>query len=390
MNVTVVSDHVFYRLPDGSVWTEMSMPYSFWARYLSEFERVRVIGRVYAARSPESHWMRADGEHVIVEGVKAYRGPLQYALRALPIHLRLQNLLSSTEAYILRLPSNLGFIAADILTRQGYPFGVEVVGDPYEVFAPGATSHPLRPVFRHLFTRKLRQCCRNAKAVSYVTESTLQKRYPPAAGAFSTHYSSIQLPGHYLVPAAKTDFRSTGQVLIAVGSLAQMYKGPDVLLKALSLLIRQGLDVRLVWVGGGRYLEEMRSLAVSLGLEQRVRFTGTISSEAVRDELDHADIFVLPSRTEGLPRALIEAMARGLPCVGTSVGGIPELLDECSLVPPDDVVALAARIRHFLVHPDLMKGLAQRNLRKAREFTEERLDSRRRMFYRRVRELTGK
>ena len=62
-------------------------------------------------------------------------------------------------------------------------------------------------------------------------------------------------------------------------------------------------------------------------LRDRVRFRGQLTTPVdVRAELDRADLFVLPSRQEGLPRAMIEAMARALPCIGSSVGGIPELL----------------------------------------------------------------
>ncbi|GAB3976194.1 glycosyltransferase family 4 protein [Plantactinospora veratri] len=80
-------------------------------------------------------------------------------------------------------------------------------------------------------------------------------------------------------------------------------------------------------LGDGRYRPRLERLATDLGVRRQVHFTGTISAATeVRRQLDAADLFVMPSRTEGLPKALIEAMARGLPAVATSVGGIPELL----------------------------------------------------------------
>ena len=62
----------------------------------------------------------------------------------------------------------------------------------------------------------------------------------------------------------------------------------------------------------------------------------------VTEQLDAADVFVLPSRQEGLPRAMIEAMARSLPCVGSDVGGISELIPDW-VVPPNDPQALALK-----------------------------------------------
>ncbi len=85
---------------------------------------------------------------------------------------------------------------------------------------------------------------------------------------------------------------------------------------------------------------------------------------------------------------MIEAMARGLPCVGSRVGGIPELLpDEC-LVPPNDSHALAAKIVELSRDPKRMQTQSERNLRKAQEYRDEVLSVRRTEFYRQVRETT--
>src|SRR5690606_36935126 len=104
---------------------------------------------------------------------------------------------------------------------------VEVVGDPYEVFSPHSVQHPLRRFFRWWFPRRLRQQVTGAAAVAYVTQFSLQQRYPAAAGAFTTHYSSIELGDEAFVSEARPvkngdhPFR-----VVFVGSLAQLYKAP--------------------------------------------------------------------------------------------------------------------------------------------------------------------
>lgn len=117
----------------------------------------------------------------------------------------------------------------------------------------------------------------------------------------------------------------------------------------------------------------MERYAARLGIADRVRFEGQQPADRVADELRRADLFVLASRTEGLPRALIEAMAAGLPCIGTRVGGIPELLDDEALVAPGDAEALAARIRAFLDDAGLFERQAARNLREASIYAAPRL-----------------
>ena len=96
--------------------------------------------------------------------------------------------------------------------------------------------------------------------------------------------------------------------------------------------------------------------------------------------MDGADLFVLPSRGEGLPRAAIEAMARGLPVLGTTVGGFPELLPDDDLVPPGDVRSLVNKIREVLGSPERMTTMSARNLEQAREYRQEKLRSRQTAF----------
>ena len=125
------------------------------------------------------------------------------------------------------------------------------------------------------------------------------------------------------------------------------------------------------------------------GWQAACDFWGTFrTGDAVRKELDAADLFVLPSRTEGLPRALIEAMARALPCIGSSVGGIPELLSPSEQVPPGDVDALANKILEILGDRERCCRLSHENLQRARDYHVDALHPRRRAFYRAVQEAT--
>jgi glycosyltransferase involved in cell wall biosynthesis len=121
-----------------------------------------------------------------------------------------------------------------------------------------------------------------------------------------------------------------------------------------------------------------------------VRFHGQLpAGQAVWEVLDRADLFVLPSRQEGLPRAMIEAMARGLPCIGSTVGGFPELLPPEAMVPPGDATALARKIGDLLASPQHMAALAASNLQRAHNYRADQLRERRIAFYRSVREQTA-
>ena len=149
------------------------------------------------------------------------------------------------------------------------------------------------------------------------------------------------------------------------------------------------IDAELVIVGSGRYQHKLEERANAHRIGDCVHFSGQLTNPVdVRSELDRADLFVLPSRVEGLPRAMIEAMARGLPCIGSSVGGIPELLPPEDIVPPGDVPALASKITQVLQQPTRMQQMSARNLIKAGEYKDDVLNARRREFYQFLRNRT--
>jgi glycosyltransferase involved in cell wall biosynthesis len=390
MNVVVTCSHHFDRTPDGRVWTNGTCPYLFWARYLLVFTSVRVVTRVREVPEIPSDREPADGPGVTFFPIRDYLGPQQFLCRAPGIFGKVRKALHKGDAVIFRAPSLLGDLMMPGLRTTKRPYGVEVVTDPYDVFSPNAIKHPFRPFFRWWFTRRLRWECGGACAAAYVTERALQRRYPPAPRAFTTHYSSIDLPSTAFVKTPRTTVPNGSVRLILVGTLAQLYKGPDVLIHAVGACVREGLNIELVFVGSGGYQAQLEARAAALGIGTRVQFRGQVAAaEAVRAELDRADLFVLPSRQEGLPRAMIEAMARGLPCIGSRVGGIPELLPAEDMVPPNDASALARRIREVVGDPSRMVRMSARNLEKAREYRYDVLSERRRVFYENVKRATA-
>jgi glycosyltransferase involved in cell wall biosynthesis len=390
MNLIVAIDHRFHRTPDGAMWTMTSFTYPFWKRYLTVFDHVRVVARVREAPSALDNWTRCDGDGVSFAEVPYYLGPWQYLWRAQQVQRAARNAIGPRDAVILRVQGQISSCLRPWLRRTGRPYGVEVVGDPYDAFAPGYVTHPLRPLLRWWFPRRMREQIAGACAAAYVSEHALQCRYPPAPDAFSTYYSSIVLPDAALTSTARSpqaDQRSF--TLIIVGTMDNLSKGPDTLIDAVAACVGEGLDLHLVLVGGGNYCQRLENQVSALGLDRRVRFTGWLPvGEAVRTQLDQADLFVLPSRQEGVSRATIEAMARALPCIATTVGGTAELLPPEDMVSPGDVSALARRIREVVTNPERMARMSARNLEKAKEYREKVLRKRWTAFYRHVRERT--
>jgi glycosyltransferase involved in cell wall biosynthesis len=167
---------------------------------------------------------------------------------------------------------------------------------------------------------------------------------------------------------------SDGEPLIVCVGRLDRYKGHDNLLAAFAALAPAQPRARLLLVGAGRFRDALIVRARSVGLADRVRFSGALGD--VRPALAAADVFVQASDEEGLPGAVLEAMAMGVPVVATDVGGTREAVDDGVtglLVPPRDPGALAAAVARLLDD----RGLAARlgafgRKRVVDEFSSER------------------
>lgn len=176
------------------------------------------------------------------------------------------------------------------------------------------------------------------------------------------------------VPPSKRRARPGGDVVGVVARLLPE-KGVDVFLRAAAQIARALPQTRFVVVGGGPERSRLLELTDSLGLRSRVRFLGARdeATSVIRD----LDVLCVPSRSEGTPLVVLEAMAAGTPIVATAAGGIPEQVchgREALLVAPEDEAALAAAVLRLLERPRLAQRLAAAARRRVIiEFAPERM-----------------
>jgi len=149
--------------------------------------------------------------------------------------------------------------------------------------------------------------------------------------------------------------------ILSVGQMVPI-KAHRLLLEALARLVPEHPRLRLRLVGEGPERRELERYAAALGLADRVQFEGALGFDRVEQLYRRADLFVLASFDEGLPVVLMEAMAMRLPCVATSVAGIPELIRDGVdglLVAPSDVEGLAEAIRGLVRDPERRRRMGE-------------------------------
>lgn len=399
MRVIVATHHHFSMLPDGTIFPYAGQDYKFFSRYLNVFDEVVVFSRVKRASAINQTHLpsKSTGPGVTFFPVSDFIGARGYLKHYSELSVAAKGVLQENDACILRIPSHVCTVLWRELMRKKRPYGVEVICDPWQGLSPGSHKSILRPVLRLKGTWDTIRQCRNAATAAYVTEFALQKRCP--AGGWSTHYSSVELleeviidetAFHRRIERVKSKAKSNGPWrLCFAGSLWHLAKSPDILIAAVADCIKKGINIELMMIGSGSFQPQLEKQARLLGIADSVVFLGQLPpGKVIYDQMDQADLYVLPSRSEGLPRSLIEAMARGLPCLASNVGGIPELLASEDLVPPGVVATLAAKIESVIRNPDRLEKMGRRNLQTVEKYRSDKLNRRRIEHYERLKEAT--
>jgi len=153
--------------------------------------------------------------------------------------------------------------------------------------------------------------------------------------------------------------------IISVSRLVEK-NGLDTLLRSVAILKSTGFDVQCPIVGEGPLRSELEILARQLGIQDRIEFIGNIPHNEVPSYLWRASLFVRPSRSEGMGNVFLEALAAGLPIIGTRVGGIPDIIQDGEtglLADVDDAEDLASKIRELLTNAGLSHKIVSKGIR---------------------------
>ena len=295
----------------------------------------------------------------------------------------MKNAVAGCDAAILRLPSTVAQRLSKSVIRSGIPYACEVVFNAKDGY--DSSSSLTEKLLWRIIDRKMKKICRGADGVSCVTQFQLQKRYYSLKpGHFESHYSSLELKEDFY-----TDARSYPQkdnlTIAHVSNQIKLFgrKGEAALIEAVGLLKKQGIKVFLKFAGDDwdNSSKDIYDYALKHDIREQVECVGYLSRIQLERFLEEADLFVLPTKAEGLPRVIIEAMAKGLPVITTPVSGNPELVSNGFLVGYDDVPSLADRIKLLVTHTYAYEDASRENFARSTDFVADTLEKRRDAFY---------
>ncbi len=232
-------------------------------------------------------------------------------------------------------------------------------------------------VERSLLRWKLREA-RFIRSISSFNRRFLEKLFPnETRGKIKVIHVGIE-PEVYEELGARVACAADPPKILCIAA-HRPYKGLTVLIEACRILLHRGIRFHCDIVGSGPMTAELEAQISRAGVEDVLHLAGAHPQEVVARMISEASLLVLPSiiaedgQMEGIPVALMEALASGCPVVSTSISGIPELVDDGVnglLVPPGDPEAFAEAMRTLLENPELRVAMGQRGQQKIRkEFT---------------------
>ena len=307
------------------------------------------------------------------------KGPLKFALYARSVRSKVRLAVADHDVIVTRLPSLIGSWAFLEALHQGKPVLVEFVACTWDSLW---NLNILGKLTAPYFFLKNRHLMRYSTHTIYVTEHFLQKRYPSRGKMIACSDVEVTVNDHRVLESRLERISRYNNehtiILTTVAAVDVPYKDQAAVIRALAFMGIQRKRYKFRIVGQGDPAR-LKKLAQELGVLPLIEFTGPVQHKHIIDVLDDTDIYIQPSRQEGLPRALIEAMSRGCPALGSNAGGIPELLPTSRIFSKGDICRIAELISTYST--ESMMHDASENWIKATNYNKEVLSSRRTQFY---------
>lgn len=286
----------------------------------------------------------------------------------------IKSLVSQCDACIIHVHTSfVSTIVADVSCELGIPYLTVVVGCPWDSF----WNHGIRgKLMAPLAFVNLWRIQRKSRFSIYVTSKFLQERYPTRG--YNISCSNVELSdGNVSISERKQKIiekHLKGNRIATIAALDVPYKGQEYTIRAISKLKELGYEYEYFLVGNGDPAR-LKKIASENGVSNLVHFIGAIPHSQIATFLDEMDIYIQPSKQEGLPRALIEAMSRGCFCLGSNIAGIPELLDKKYLFQKGDISGIVEILSDLSM--DIRLSQAEINIAKSLQYKKSILDEKR-------------
>lgn len=346
----------------------------FFKPYLEVFDTVFVLSKVDKIENNDLNYEKLD-KKIIVYPLKAKKGYV-----GLFINLGYLIIYSLAACYrservflrMFQLESIFGYLASVLFRR---PICVELVNDPFQfTFVPKLIAN-LFGGFTVFIVNRADRC-------AFVTQSYLQRNYlKTGKDTPVSNYSSVMIPASSYNNRVQAVNHDELNLVHVSNNIDDNVKGHLEALNVVKWLADRNFLVHLDIIGDGKFVDKIKDASCDLGIKNQIRYHGLMQHTDVLTMLRTASVFIYPTKTEGLPRVVIEAMSQSSVVVASNVAGIPELLNELDIFEPNDIDGMGRRVLHLLTDAFSYNSTAKRNYEKSLDYSMPNLIERRINYY---------
>lgn len=291
----------------------------------------------------------------------------------------IKDAVKNADVLVVHLPHSMGYVAIHYAKKYKKPYMCVVCGCPWDALWNHGWRGKLLAPFAYI---KLRKVISKAPYVVYVTKHFLQNRYPTNGRTIACSNVNVSTGIEEILNRRLSNIKERQQQkrCIRIGTSAAVdvvYKGQEYVIRAISKLKKGGKKFEYHIIGKGDPTR-LKSIIAEEGVEDLVFIHGLLPHREVPGFLDDMDVYIQPSKQEGLPRAMIEAMSRGCLCMGSDVAGIPELIEKDFIFSKGDVNSIARKLER--IDSTKLEKQAIRNFSEARGYDSNILNERRKNF----------
>lgn len=349
-------------------------------RYLQLGSHVTFLMRVLEIEESDTDRLSAiDSEGFGVISVPNFKAPSLFIRNYWTARKIIENAVNDHDVVVVRMPSAISGIAASFAFRTRKPILAEFVGCTFDAYWNYSWQGKLIAHYKRAVQRRL---LRRMSHIVYVTKFFLQRRYPSdAKQIYCSNVEIEETDADVLEVRLRNINELSDKPSLTIGTVAALdvpYKGQKDVVRAVWRLKKMGFRFKYLLVGQGDPAS-LDTMIKSADVEDCVEIIGPLKHSEVFSFYDRIDLYIQPSRQEGLPRALIEAMSRGCPCLGADTAGIPELLEPECIFKAGDVSGIVEKL--LVWDRERLLEQSKRNFREALNYRKNILEERRKRFF---------
>lgn len=372
---------------DGNYYTDGSYNMKVWERYLQISQNLTTLFRkerhIYEVTNAKRDFQYFDKEKIQFVEIPNLRESIESFI-SIKKRRQLKQIIKrqviDNDCIIARVPSQESYYAIKMAKKYYKKVLIEVVGCAWDTYWYNNIVSKLFAVKEYFALKKI---VKNASYVTYVSSNFLQKRYP-------THGVSLSCSDVVIHQLNETDLQNRlsrgvnkDQVKLAtIGSTKVKYKGQRYVIKAMAKLKKEGFNFQYYLIGGGS-TNRLEKYAKKYHVLNQIKFVGQLKHEDLIEKLKEIDIYIQPSDAESHGRAILEAFSVGCPVIGSSTGGIPELVDSKYVFKRKNVNDLTQKMRKMLEENEVQQQ-AKRNFEFCEKFLYNKLEKERQNFYNKI------